>query len=268
MDLTISLGQFDVVRGDPEANLAKARQMTREAALRGSGVVVFPELWSTGFDLQNAARYACDLEQGVFVEVARLAREFQIHIVGSNLSVVAPGKCGNTATLFTPQGQMLGAYSKIHLFHLMDEHLYLIAGDRLALLDTPWGKTGLAICYDLRFPELFRTYALAGARLVFLPAAWPHPRLAHWQILLRARAIENQMYVVACNRVGKSGKYDFFGHSCVIDPWGEVCIESGEDETLLNAKISMDMVTEAREKIPVFRDRRPEFYKIDQSGII
>jgi omega-amidase len=260
MKLKISLGQIDVVLGSPAENLAKVAVMTAEAARRGSNVVVFPELWSTGYDLENAAEHATGIDQGIFADVAGLAQEHQIHVLGSCLSVLKPGKYGNTAVLLGPGGQALADYSKIHLFRLMDEEQYLTAGDHLTLVDTVWGRTGLAICYDLRFPELFRAYALGGARIVFLPSEWPHPRLAHWQILLRARAIENQMYIVACNRVGRSKEIDFFGHSCVIDPWGEIIIEGGESEMLLSATIDLQTVDTVRAKIPIFADRRRELY--------
>lgn len=257
---TISLGQMDVKLGQPEQNLAQVRAMTAEAARRGSDVVVFPELWSTGYDLENAGRYATPTHEGIFAELSALAREYRIAITGSCLSLLGPGRYGNTAVFFAPDGRALGEYSKIHLFRLMDEEQYLTAGERLAMVETEAGAAGLAICYDLRFPELFRRYALAGARLVFLPSEWPHPRLAHWQTLLRARAIENQLFMVACNRVGTSKNTAFFGHSCIIDPWGECVVEGGELEMLLTATIDPAVVTEIRARIPVFEDRRPELY--------
>jgi len=262
MEFTVSLGQMHVVLGDPAANLAKVEQMTAEAARRGSEVVVFPELWSTGYDLKNASRYASELDEGIFAEIAALARANRIHIFGSNLSLLSPGRYGNTAAFFSPDGLLLGHYSKAHLFRLMDEHQYLTAGDSLGLVDLPWGRAGLAVCYDLRFPELFRACALAGASMVFLPAEWPHPRLAHWQILLRARAIENQMFIIACNRVGQSGADTFFGHSCVIDPAGEALLEAGDAEALLTVQLQMDKVDQIRKNIPVFQDRRSDVYNL------
>ncbi|MBN2502651.1 MAG: carbon-nitrogen family hydrolase [Anaerolineales bacterium] len=257
MQFTVSLGQMDVKLGQPDANLKTVRTLTAEAAQRGADVVVFPELWSTGYDLERAGQYATGLDAGNFAAVAELARRYRIHILGSMLSLIEPGKYGNTAVWFGPEGGILGAYTKLHLFRLMDEHHYLMPGETPTIVETPWGKAGLAICYDLRFPELFRHYALAGAGLVFLPAEWPHPRRAHWRTLLRARAIENQSYVVACNRVGESKGVRFCGHSAVIDPWGETVVEGNEDEGLLTATIDTDLVAEVRAKIPVFEDWRP-----------
>ena len=261
MVLRISLAQMDVLLGEPDENLAKARDMTARAAERCSDIIIFPELWSTGYDLGNAAAYSTPTNKGIFAEMSSLASEYSIHVSGSCLSLLGPDEFGNTAVFLDPDGKILGEYTKIHLFRLMDEHKYLSAGDRLTIVDTPWGKAGLAICYDLRFPELFRSYALAGARVVFLPAEWPHPRLTHWQILVRARAIENQVYVVGCNRVGSSKDIHFCGHSCVIAPWGEIVIEAGEDEELLTVEIDMGEVDQVRSSIPVFADRRPEIYR-------
>lgn len=260
MDVTISLGQMDVQLGDPAKNLAMVKGLVVEAARRGSDILVLPELWSTGYDLENAAAYATVTGDGIFATVAQLAQEHRLHILGSCLSLMTEGQYGNTAVLFGPDGRALGQYSKIHLFRLMEEEQYLTAGDGLALLETAWGLSGLAICYDLRFPEMFRSYALAGARVIFLPSEWPHPRLAHWRTLLRARAIENQLYLVACNRVGTSKGSDFFGHSCIVDPWGQMVVEAGESELLLTAVIDLAKVDAVRQAIPVFSDRRPELY--------
>ena len=258
--LTISLGQMDVKLGNPAENWRTVQQMTAEASRRGSDLVVFPELWSTGYDLENAANYATRTDAGLFAQVAALAQEHQIAILGSCLSLLGEGEFGNTAVYFDKYGRSLGEYSKLHLFRLMQEEQFLTAGEKPTLVETEWGKAGLTICYDLRFPELFRQYALAGAQLVFVPAEWPHPRLAHWRTLLRARAIENQMFVVACNRVGRSKETDFFGHSCILDPWGEIVLELGEGEMLGTAVIDIAQVEQVRAKIPVFADRRPEIY--------
>lgn len=260
MTLKISLAQMNVILGEPEANLDTVRLMAAEAARRGSQMLVLPELWSTGYDLENAAEYATELHEGIFAEVREMATHHQLYILGSCLSLLGEGQYGNTAVLCNPQGENMAEYSKIHLFRLMQEEQYLTAGDHLTLVESEWGKLGLAICYDLRFPEMFRRYALDGAKLVFLPSEWPHPRLAHWQTLLRARAIENQLYMVACNRVGRSKETDFFGHSCIVDPWGQPLIEAGEAEMLVTCEIDLGRVDEVRRKIPIFEDRRPELY--------
>ena len=260
MKARISLGQMDIKLGEPEANLAAAAALAREAAARGSDLLVLPELWATGYDLENAARHATGLNDGIFAAIGELARQEGLHIAGSTLSRLGENRFGNTLTWFSPEGNCLAAYSKLHLFRLMREEQYLTGGETAVMVDTPLGQVGLAICYDLRFPELFRRYALAGAQLFILPSEWPHPRLAHWRTLLRARAIENQAFMIACNRVGRSGNDHFFGHSCLIDPWGETIIEGGETAQLLTADIDTGIVADIRQRIPVFEDRRPDLY--------
>ncbi len=262
MKLTIGLAQMDVLLGQPEANLATVRQLAAEAAANGVEWLVLPELWSTGYDLERADTYATPIDSGIFAAVGQLAQQHGLYILGSCLARLPGNGVGNTAVLHTPAGDILGQYSKIHLFQLMDEHHYLTAGESLTVIEWPWGKMGLTICYDLRFPEQFRAYALVGANLIVVPAEWPQPRLAHWRTLLRARAIENQLYIVACNRVGTSKETTFFGHSTIIDPWGETVLEAGETAELLTATIDLDLVTEVRNRIPVFADRRPLLYTV------
>jgi predicted amidohydrolase len=259
MKLNVSLGQMDVVLGRTAENLDKVRTMTGEARRRGSHLVVFPELWSTGYDLERAAEYATPVDQGLFAQTAALARQESIHILGSLLEQSDRGY-RNTAVMFSPQGQVLAQYSKVHLFRPMREDVYLAAGVDAPTFELAWGTSALAICYDLRFPELFRKYALGGARVVFLVAEWPRPRLTHWQTLLQARAIENQFFVVACNRVGQSAALSFFGHSAVYDPSGELVAGAGDEETLLTTTIDLDTVDQVRRSMTVFEDRREEVY--------
>lgn len=259
MRITISLGQMRVHAGEPERNLARVREWTAEAARRGSDLVVFPELWDTGYALDRAGELASPLGEGRFAEVAALAKEHGLYVTGSLMEDLGGTAC-NCMAMFSPQGDLLGAYRKLHLFRLMDEEKYLTEGNAPLALDLPWGRTGLAICYDLRFPELFRRYAVEGAKMALLPSEWPHPRLNHWRTLLRARAIENQMFVVGCNRVGVTGDTHFFGHSTIVDPWGETVIEGGEDEMLLTAEIDLASVDDVRRRIPIFEDRRPDVY--------
>ena len=259
MRLTISLAQIDIALGRPVENLAKVEGMIAEASQRGSQIVLLPELWSTGYDLERAEEHARTTER-VLVRLTDLAKERSLFIIGSLLSAKV-GRLYNRATILSPQGDLVGEYDKIHLFRLMEEERYFAPGTETPLFDFPWGKGALAICYDLRFPELFRKYALGGARVVFLPAEWPYPRLEAWRVLLRARAIENQFFMVGCNRVGESKGKVFFGHSGIYDPWGEPVLEGGEEERLLTAEIDLDVVDEARRKIPVFEDRREELYR-------
>lgn len=264
--LTIALAQMNVKTADPSANLAAAEVLAGEARQRGAELVCFPELWTTGFQWRQNARLADRLD-GDIGKIAEMAARHRIWISGSVLAPVdgGPGKPANTLLVFDPQGKTAAVYRKIHLFGLMRENEHLRAGDELAVLDAPWGKTGLAVCYDLRFGEMFRAYALAGARVQLISAAWPHPRQEHWRTLLRARAIEQQMFVVAVNQAGDEdfgaeGRITYCGHSAIIDPWGNVVVEATDRPTMVVAAIDPVESDRVRRKIPVLTDRRPGLY--------
>lgn len=258
--LTLSLGQMHLYLGTPDRNFERVQAWTAEAARRGSALVLFPELWSTAYDLENWRQHAAPLGEGMFARLRALAREHHLAIASSILEV-KDDRAYNTFVLYDAQGEQRGLYRKVHLVPMLDEPRWLAAGDALTLVDMEWGRTGLGICYDLRFPEMWRQYALHGAHLMLLPAEWPSRRVAHWQTLLRARAIENQVFMAACNRVGESKGEVFAGKSVVLDPWGEAVIEGGpETEALLTATIDLAKVDEVRQRIPVFKDRRADLY--------
>lgn len=255
----VSIGQMPVCAGQPDANVEQMRAWVAKAARAGSALVLFPELWHSGYDLAHAGLYAAPLNEGMFAQVRALAREHGIAIGGSLLEA-HEGRFYNCFALYGSEGQLLAAYRKAHLFRLMEEDRWLAPGESAVCADTPWGKAGLAVCYDLRFPELFRRYAMGGAGLTLLPAEWPVRRIEHWRTLIRARAIENQMFLIAANCVGDSGKDQFGGHSAVIGPWGEVIVEAGFEPELLTCSVDLAAVAEARQRIPVLADRRPEVY--------
>ncbi len=262
--LHIALAQMTVRLADPQANLATARRLVAQAAQAGAELVVLPELWGSGYDLAHAADYATPLDEGLFAEMGALARQHGLYLVGSLLEADR-AQVYNTGALFGPDG-LIGTYRKLHRFRLMQEDQYLGAGDETPIFDMPWGPTAMAICYDLRFPELFRGYAVAGARLILLPAEWPVRRVDHWRALVMARAIENQCVVAACNRTGSDADGEFNGHSLAVGPWGEVLVEAGEAEGLFLAQVDWSKVDEARRFMPVFDDRRPECYRRLEAG--
>ena len=249
--------QLEITLGQPEANISRARGLVGEAKRQGAGIVLLPELWTTGYDLERAAELAIHLKSDH--EIAKLAREFGVYLCGSVLEK-SGGKFFNAFTIYSPSGELLAVYRKLHLFAPLREPEFLSPGDEPVAIELPWGKSGLAICYDLRFPELFRSHAVDGARLILVCAEWPHPRLEHWRTLLRARAIENQAYVVACNAVGRVNETVFFGHSMIINPWGEVLVEGGEMEAIISADLDLAQVDQIREQFPVLTDCREELF--------
>lgn len=266
MKLTVSIAQIRVKRSDPEANLKAGEKLVAEAARRKSDIICFPEMWTTGFDWAVSDRLARESGK-TFERIAEMARRYKIWINGSMLALDEEKKPSNTSVLFDPQGRQAGTYRKIHLFGVIHEDRHIAAGNSLCIVDAPWGLSALTICYDIRFPELFRAYAVKGAKIVLSPMAFPYPKLEHWKVLVRARAIEDQMYVVGVNQVGSEDltpgvKVTYCGASAIIDPWGRTVVEASEDrEELLTAEIDMDMVDDIRGKMGVLKDRRPELYK-------
>lgn len=257
--LIVSLAQMPIALGDVRRNLKTAEEWIAEAARRGSHLVVLPELWATGYALEQGQALASELNTGVFAQVGAFAVQHKICVVGSHLEKRGL-QVANSAPFIDPRGHVRGVYRKIHLFRLMEEDRYLQPGSAPLLLDLPWGPTGFAICYDLRFPELFRRYAVEGAKVIVLPAEWPAERLEHWRTLLIARAIENQCFIIAANTCGPVGDTTFGGHSMIVDPWGKVVVEAGDQPLLVTADIELDQVDAVRQRIPVFEDRRPELY--------
>ena len=258
MTLTVALAQMDTKIGREEVNLARARALAAQAREADADLLLLPELWLHGYDLERAGQWAASLGEGGFGKMAALAREFSLYLAGTLLER-HEGGISNTAVLYAPDGALVGSYRKVHLFRPMQEHRYLVPGDRAVLFPTPWGPVGIPICYDLRFPELLRAMALAGAVLFLIPAQWPSVRLEAWLTLARARAIENELFVAACNRVGEE-EVSFPGRSCIIDPLGRVLAEGDDGEQLLVAEIDLHQVQTARRYLPVYDDRRPEVY--------
>ncbi|CAM3896205.1 carbon-nitrogen family hydrolase [Cohnella lubricantis] len=262
--LRLALVQMDVHAGDPEDNFARLEQLLEEAvaAEPKPDVIVVPEMWNTGYALDRIQELADPAGVRTKAFVSDFCRRHRVNVMaGSIAEKRESGDVTNTAYGFDREGHEIAAYSKIHLFKLMDEHLHLEAGGQLGRFELEGVQAGVMICYDIRFPELARRLALDGAKVLFVPAEWPHPRLHHWRTLLQARAIENQMFVVACNRSGVSGDTHFFGHSMVVDPWGEIVAEAGEEETIVRAEIDLALTDEVRGRIPVFADRRPQLYE-------
>ena len=257
----IALIQCNVELGQPEHNFGRAALWVAQAKEHGARLALLPELWTTGYDLEHAAQHGTRLDEGSCTRLAEIAQEHQIYVCGSMLEA-AEGRYFNTQVLYSPRGERLSHYRKMHLFGLMNEPDYLAAGDTPVVADLPAGKAGLAICYDLRFPELFRRYALEGAQLILLSAEWPQPCLEHWRALLRAQAIENQYFIAACNRVGQTNNTVFWGHSLLIDPWGEILAEGGENEAILVADLDLTRMTDTRQRMPVFADQRVGLYAL------
>ncbi|WP_438445660.1 carbon-nitrogen family hydrolase [Gorillibacterium sp. sgz5001074] len=264
--LRLSLLQMDIRAGDPDTNYRRLEELLEETAVgpEKPDLVIFPELWNTGYALEEIGRLADPDGERTKAVIGAFCRRHGIMAAAGSIAEKTEEGVRNTLLFFNRMGEVTADYAKIHLFRLMDEEKALVPGNRTGLAELDGGvKAGALICYDIRFPELARSLALSGAKLLIVPAEWPKPRLHHWRTLLQARAIENQLYVAACNRVGASGGTEFFGHSMIIDPWGEVLAEGGEEEAVVTAEIRPALVDEVRSRIPVFEDRRPGLYRLE-----
>ncbi|MBH8600015.1 carbon-nitrogen family hydrolase [Thermoactinomyces sp. CICC 23799] len=261
MQKTVALIQMDIAYGQPEANRKKVEEKIAQAMEQQPDLIMLPELWDTGYDLTRLDEIADDHGQTNKSFLQGLARKHQVSVIGGSVSNREETGTYNTLYAFDPSGKQTVEYKKVHLFRLMEEEKYLKAGNQEGVFQWDGLLCAAAICYDIRFPEWIRKMMLRGAHVLFVPAEWPEPRLSHWRHLLISRAVENQCYVVACNRAGKDPKNTFAGHSMVVDPWGEVIAEAGENEEILFADLDLSLVQKVRSTIPVFTDRRPELYE-------
>ena len=252
--------QMDIAFGDPKENLKAAEEWFAKAAAENCTLVVLPELWTTGYDLTRLDEIAHKDGEDIVQFLQEQARKYSFHIVGGSIAKQTDEGVLNTMFVVDKEGKLVHEYSKLHLFQLMDEHHYLQPGKDETLFALDGESLSSFICYDIRFPEWLRKPVLQGAKAMFVVAEWPEPRLDHWQTLLRARAIENQCYVIACNRAGKDKNNVFAGHSMIIDPWGAVIAEGSNQEELLIGEVDLGEISSIRSRIPIFDDRRPEFY--------
>jgi predicted amidohydrolase len=224
---------------------------------RGCDLVLLPELWPCGFYAFD--RYAGDSEpiNGPLVEALReKVRELRIHLLTGSFVERDGSDLLNTTLLLDPAGEILARYSKVHLTaYCSEERRLLRRGADVTVVPTPWGRVGFAICYDLRFPELFRRMVDRGAELFLVTSAWPHPRGEHWLLLNRARAVENLAYLVSCNCVGAIAGRQFFGRSMIVDPTGAVLADGGSEEAIVTAEVDPGRVAEIRREFGFLDDR-------------
>lgn len=240
----------------PEERRARASALVRSRA--GDDLVVLPELWPLGgFSYQAWSTGAEPLDGPTAETMSAAARAAGVWLhAGSVVERDPDGPIYNTSLLFDPSGELRHTYRKIHRFGFdSGEAVAMGAGREIVTAPIGHGTLGLATCYDLRFPELFRALLDAGAEILVVPAAWPARRAAHWTLLARARAVEEQAFVLACNTAGTHGGVEQAGRSLVVDPWGEVLAEAGAEEEVLTVEFDPAAVAKARADFPVLRDR-------------
>jgi predicted amidohydrolase len=259
-----------------DRNLEVAERLVRGAAAEGAELVVLPEKW-TVLGAPEAIRSSAEpLDGPALTAAAGWARELGIHLVAGSIPEVVPDqeKLANTSVMFGPDGEVLAVYRKIHMFDVevgdveYRESAIEEAGDQLALGESTGAMVGLTICYDLRFPELYRILTLRGARVITVPAAFTERTgRDHWEVLIRARAIENQVFMIAAGQIGFAPPhYRSYGRSMIVDPWGVVMAQAADTESFVSADLDFTIQNEMRSSLPSLRHRRPDAYRWPEHG--
>ena len=263
--MKISCVQMNMLLGNTEYNFAHAEELFENAAADGNpDTVVFPETWNTGFFPHDGLQNLCDTDGRRTKELfGSLAKRRGVNIVAGSVSNIKNGKIYNTAYIFDRNGDCIAEYDKTHLFTPMNEHDFYEKGSCLTAFELDGKKCGIIICYDVRFPELTRTLTVRN-RLdcLFVVSQWPDKRISQLETLLKARAIENQMFVACCNSCGTANSTVYGGHSSLYSPLGGTLACAGENEETITADCDENVLSQIRESINVFRDRREELYDI------
>jgi predicted amidohydrolase len=245
--------QLDIVWEDKAANFARVGALLASATPAPGSLVVLPEMFATGFSMNlDLTRQRSDREDETFL--AALARKHRVFVIGGVVSEGAAPLGRNQAVAFSPDGSLLARYTKIHPFSLGAEAEAHECGKEIVIFGCGGFVVAPFVCYDLRFPEIFRAAARRGANLFIVIALWPVKRQQHWLTLLQARAIENQAYVVGVNRVGTEPNYSYAGRSVVIDPHGVIIADAGEREQVLTTMIDPEVAAAWRRDFPALRD--------------
>jgi omega-amidase len=258
--------QMGVRMGDVDGNLERAATLAEKAMKYRPELIILPEMFATGFAYKELNGIAKDCFNDITTFLMNLAQKTGSFIVGGSIPELAGGKLYNTSFVFSPDRKALGYSRKIHPFAITDEAKYFTGGDAISVIPTPVAKLGIAICYDVRFPEIARKLTLEGAEILIVPAQFPVPREHHWHALMQSRAIENQVFVIGVNLPdGKHGKLggkgiEFFGHSMVVDPYGNILNQLDDKEGILVCEIDLGQIEKVRKAMPALLNRRPEVY--------
>jgi predicted amidohydrolase len=253
--MNVACCQFDIAWEDKPANCARVQSLVHDAKLPSGTLLLLPEMFATGFSM-NAKAIAETIEGPTATFVAKLAQENSIHIL-AGVVLTEPGEQPrNEALLFDSSGKLVTRYAKIHRFSYAGEDQHYSAGVAPVSCEIDTVRVQPTVCYDLRFPELFRAQATRGAELICVIANWPAARDSHWTALLKARAIENQAYVAGVNRCGRDPNVEYSGRSQIVSPWGEVLADAGDAEKVVRAELDMEKLREYRKKFPALNDVR------------
>lgn len=260
--MKLSIAQINIQSGDLFANTNSILTYIQNAAENGCDLVIFPEMSDTGYDMEVIVQKASDWKSGLVPKMCEAALKYNVNIV-AGVSERKEGSVYNSVVVINRKGQITDRYRKTHLVTAepMLEHHYLKPGDRLGLAEIDGHKIGIMTCYEVRFPEIARSLSLLGIELLIIPAAWPLVRLPHWQNLVVSRAIENQVFIAAANRLGNDTGIQFAGTSMFVGPYGN-CLAAGSQihEKLITVEVDFEEIQVVRQQIKVHQDRRKELY--------
>lgn len=260
--------QVSSVKAD---NLSRVRRLVKEAAGQGSKVVLLPECFNSPYGTSYFSTYAEKIPGESTQVLSEVAKENKLYLVGGSIPEEDGGRLYNSCAVFGPEGEMIVKHRKIHLFDIdvpgkirFQESETLSPGNSLSTFDTPFCKVGVGICYDMRFAELAQLYSRKGCRLLVYPGAFNMTTgPAHWELLQRGRAVDNQVYVATASPArDEAASYVAWGHSTVVNPWGEVIAKAGPEETVIYADIDLQYLADIRQQIPITSQRRDDLYTV------
>lgn len=255
----------------PEENIGKIKAMLKKAKAAGADMAVLPEMCCCPYENSAFVKYAMERDSAFLQEIAETAKELGLYIVAGSIPLASDGKIYNASFVYNNKGEYVCAHRKTHLFdinvpggqYFMESDTFT-AGRDVTTFDTPWGKFGLIICYDIRFPELSRLLALEGVQAIIVPAAFNMTTgPAHWELSFRMRALDNQVFMAGCAPArDMASSYHAWGHSIVTDPWGSVVEQLDERESILTVELDFEKVETVREQLPLLKHRRTDLYDV------
>ncbi|MEA4989134.1 MAG: carbon-nitrogen hydrolase family protein [Anaerovorax sp.] len=268
MNFKLALCQM-LVTDSPEENRKRASKMIREAALNGAAMVALPEMFHTPYSHKNIVANREKADGKTVSMLSSLAKECHIYLIGGSIAEEEENKIYNTCFAFNPDGDLIGKHRKAHLFDVdvkggirfMESDIFT-PGDQITVIETEFCKVGIGICYDVRFPELFRSMALKGAKLIVLPASFNMTTgPAHWDITMRVRALDNQVYFAGISPARNlDSSYHSYGSSCITTPWGEFCAKLDSNPAIAYGNVDLDYLERIRNELPLLKQRKVELY--------
>lgn len=269
MKIKVLVVQLETIAGDIKANIKKVETLLSENKSSSADLIVLPELWATGWDCPNFEKYAEDIDNSeIFNFLKNLAIKYNANVVGGSAVLKNKNeKIRNKCLIFNRQGELITTYDKFHLFSLrgQSEGLYLEEGKTPVIAQTDIGKIGISICYDIRFPEMFRLYAFNDTDLMINMAAWPQHFVEEYIVLSKARAIENQTYFISASLTGKiNDNFNFAGNSIIIDYQGRTKAKLDREEKVLECKINLNDMKEYRIQMPILKDTKQKYQILEK----